>query len=174
MRSLLAMAMGPDQQRLTPAERFNLVAYLDGELNDAEARAIATKLTKSATARREVEALEKTWELLDHLPRPQVSAEFTARTLTEVQQLSVADDRFESVVKQTTQNALRSVLWVVASCLAVGVGYALTQWVWPNPTARVARDLTIAEHLDEYRDVGTFDYLEELAHSPEFSTDADE
>src|SRR4051794_38198681 len=35
-----------DQQRLTTAERENLVAYIDGELNDVEARALATKLTQ--------------------------------------------------------------------------------------------------------------------------------
>ena len=52
---------------------------------------------------------------------------------------------------------------------ALGVGYAITQWVWPNPTERLSRDLSIAEHLDEYRDVGTFEFLEVLVHSPEFS-----
>jgi hypothetical protein len=163
------MATGPDQQRLTPVERANLVAYLDGELNDAEARAISTKLTRSATARRELEALEKTWELLEHLPRPQPSPEFTARTLTEVQKLSQAGDEFESAVKRRAQHALRAVLWMAASMTALGVGYAITQWVWPNPTERLTRDLSIAEHLDEYRDVGTFEFLQELVHSPEFS-----
>ena len=73
---------------MTPAERADLVAYLDGELDDAQSRAIATKLTHSTTARREIEALEKTWELLEYLPRAQAPEDFTARTLTEVQQLA--------------------------------------------------------------------------------------
>jgi anti-sigma factor RsiW len=165
--------MGPDQQRLTSAERSNLVAYLDGELNEAEARAIATKLTKSATARRELELLEKTWELLDHLPRPQASDDFTGRTLTEIQRISTEGGRFESAVRQTTQRVLRVAVWVAVSLLTVGVGYAITHWAWPNPTARLAHDLSIAEHLDEYREVGDFDFLEILAHSSEFGTDAD-
>lgn len=165
--------MGPDQQRLTSAERANLVAYLDGELNEAEAQAIATKLTKSVTARREIEVLEKTWSMLDHLPRPQVSDDFTARTLTEVQRLSTEGDKFESAVRQTTQRFLRVAVWLVVGLLTVGTGYAITQWVWPNPTARLARDLPIAEHLDEYREVGDFELLDILAHSSEFGTDAD-
>ncbi|SIO34318.1 hypothetical protein SAMN05444166_3941 [Singulisphaera sp. GP187] len=165
--------MGPDQQRLTSAERSNLVAYLDGELNEAEAQAIATKLTKSATARREIESLEKTWSMLDHLPRAQASDDFTARTLTEVQRLSTEGGRFESAVRQTTQRVLRAAVWMVVGLLAVGTGYAITQWVWPNPTARLARDLSIAEHLDEYREVGSIELLEILAHSSEFGTDAD-
>ncbi|WP_406701220.1 hypothetical protein V5E97_26575 [Singulisphaera sp. Ch08] len=165
--------MGPDQQRLTSAERSNLVAYLDGELNEAEAQAIATKLTKSATARREIESLEKTWSLLDHLPRGQVSDDFTARTLTEVHRLSTEGGRFESAVRQTTQRVLRVAVWMMVGLLTVGAGFAITQWVWPNPTARLARDLSIAEHLDEYREVDSFELLEILAHSPEFGTGAD-
>lgn len=167
------MSRGPDQLRLTPAERSNLVAYLDGELNEAETRAIATKLTKSATARREIEVLEKTWELLDHLPRPKASEDFTARTLSEVRQLSVAGEKFESALKQTARRGVQVAVWVLASFVAIGVGYAVTQWVWPNPTARLARDLSIAEHLDEYRDVGTFEFLKSLAESPEFGSDRD-
>src|SRR3954451_11306178 len=101
--------MGPDQQRLTPNERADLVAYLDGELGEAESRAIATKLAHSATARREVEFLEKTWELLEYLPRPKASEDFTARTLTEVLNADLMGGRLDSKVSQTLQKALRGV-----------------------------------------------------------------
>ena len=67
------VARRPEQLRLTPDERADLVAYVDGELPETHARSIATKLTHSATARREVEMLQKTWELLDYLPRPEVT-----------------------------------------------------------------------------------------------------
>ena len=60
----------PEQLRLTPDERADLVAFVDGELPEAHSRLISTKLTQSATARREVEMLQKTWEMLDHLPLP--------------------------------------------------------------------------------------------------------
>src|SRR4051794_34751846 len=78
----------PAEQRLSQVERGNLVAYLDGELNEPETRAIATKLTQSVSARREAEALEKTWELLEYLPRPKAGPEFTARTLSEIDRLA--------------------------------------------------------------------------------------
>ncbi len=166
------MAIGPEQ-RLTPAERANLVAYLDGELNEAESRAISTKLTKSATARREVEILEKTWEILDLLPRPKASEDFTARTLHEVEQLSLKGNRIESALLGAGRRVLTTLAWMLASMTMAAAGYALTQWVWPNPSARLARDLSIAEHLDEYRDVGTFQFLKELENSQEFSVDRD-
>ena len=73
------MANRPEQLRLSPDERADLVAYVDGELADARSRVITTKLTMSATARREVEMLRKTWELLDHLPLPEVPEEFASK-----------------------------------------------------------------------------------------------
>ena len=165
--------MALDKLRLSPTERANLVAYLDGELTDAEARAIATTLTSSATARRELEVLEKTWELLDHLPRPKASEQLTARTLTQVQRIGAQGGQIESAFRDVASRVLRIGGVVAASLAACLVGFALTQWVWPNPTARLARELPLVEHLGEYRDVGTFEFLDALAESPEFNSDRD-
>jgi anti-sigma factor RsiW len=159
--------MLPDQQRLSIDERSNLVAYLDGELNDAEARSIATKLTQSMTARREVEALQKTWELLDLLPRAKASEDFASRTLTMATRQ--VDSRTASVASDLARRAGIGLAWALASALLFVLGYFLTLRVWPNPTARLARDLPIAESLDEYRDVGGMEFLEQLDTSPEFN-----
>jgi hypothetical protein len=161
--------VGPDQQRLSPAERANLVAYLDGELGEGEARRIATKLTHSATARREVEVLKGTWDLLDHLPFPRAPEDFTERTLTEARNLAERGGWLETALVLTARRLLWTSAWVAASLAAFGLGLAVTRWVWPDPSARLARDLPLAEHLDEYREVGTFEFLNELANSPEFS-----
>lgn len=160
--------MGAEQQRLTPVERSNLVAYLDGELNEAESRAIATKLTQSPTARREVEVLERTWELLDFLPRAKAPEDFTEKTLTEIRQIDARGGQLETAFMKTAQRVARSAVWVAVTAVSTLIGFALTQWVWPNPSARLASELSIAEHLDEYRDVGNFEFLKELANSPEF------
>jgi len=159
--------MVPDQQRLSIDERANLVAYLDGELNDAEARSIATKLTQSLTARREVDALQKTWELLDFLPRPKATEDFTARTLSMAAQ--ARDGRIASAANDLVRRAGIGLALAFTSALLFVLGYFLALRVWPDPTARLARDLPIAESLDEYRDVGTFEFLEQLDSSPEFN-----
>jgi anti-sigma factor RsiW len=159
--------MVPDQQRLSIDERANLVAYLDGELNDAQTRSIATKLTQSLTARREVEALQKTWEMLDLLPRPKASEDFTARTLSVATQQG--DGRIASAASDVARRIGRGMAWATASALLFVVGYFLTSRVWPNPSARLARDLPIAESLDEYRDVGSFEFLQQLDESSEFN-----
>ncbi len=163
--------MVPDQQRLTPAERADLVAYLDGELDGPRSRAIATKLTHSTTARREIEALEKTWELLEYLPKAKAPEDFTARTLTEVQHLTLRGNRRELAVHDTARRLLTGGVWALGVLLALGLGYAVMRWAWPDPTARLSRDLPIAEHLDEYRDVGSMQFLEKLAETPDFGFD---
>jgi anti-sigma factor RsiW len=159
--------MAPDQQRLTTAERENLVAYLDGELKDVEARALATKLTQSVSARREVEALERAWELLDYLPRPKAPEDFASRTLTQISQLAARDGKMVGLAGRAARRAARLLVCLAVATMTLVLGYVLTRWVWPDRTARLVRDLPLAEHLDEYRDVGSFEFLQQLDQAPE-------
>ena len=106
--------------------------------------------------------------MLDLLPRPKASEDFTARTLSVATQQ--ADGRI-GLGRRRTWPAGSAWAWPgpLASALLFVVGYFLTSRVWPNPTARLARDLPIAESLDEYRDVGSFEFLQQLDESPEFN-----
>ena len=161
--------MGPDQQRLSPDDRSNLVAYLDGELNEAESRVIATKLTQSMTARREAEALRKTWEMLDLLPRAKAPEDFTARTLTIAERKSGRGDRVTSAASDFARKAGVVVAAIAISAALFVLGYLLTFRAWPNPSARLARDLPLAESIDEYRDAGSIEFLDLLDASPDFN-----
>jgi hypothetical protein len=161
----------PDQLRLTPDERDDLVAYVDGELPESHAQTIATKLTKSATARREVEMLEKTWELLDYLPRPEVTEQFSEKTISYIRRLELKGNSWEPILVAWSARLGRIAAYLLIASTFVAAGYALTRWVWPDPTTRLIRDLTMAENLDEYRDVGSFEFLSQLAESPEFGAD---
>lgn len=151
-----------DNQRLTTEERANLVAYLDGELDAEFAQVLATKLTHSTTARREVENLEKTWELLDFLPRPRASAELASRTLTQAHLLDDPGGRLFSSAQNLAGTVLRVTLALSIMVLSLALGYVATRWVWPDSTARLARDLSIAEHLDEYQEVQSLEFLQAL------------
>lgn len=161
--------MVPDQQRLSAEDRSNLVAYLDGELDDAQARSIATKLTQSVTARREVEALRKTWEMLDLLPRSKASESFPSRTLTIAIGAPTAGERMASAAALAGRRIGFGLAWAATSAVLFVLGYFLMLRVWPNPTARLARDLPIAESLDEYRDVGSLEFLDLIDTAPEFN-----
>lgn len=163
--------MGPDSQRLTASERANLVAYLDGELGEEQSQALAAKLTHSISARRETETLERTWELLDFLPRPEGSPDLTARTLSLALGAGTLDDRLVRVAGRTTRVLGRVVLGAAVASVGAGAGFAAVRWAWPDPTARLARDLSLAEHLDAYREVDSFDFLNQLDLSTPFGQD---
>jgi len=162
------MSSGSEHQRLRPEERANLVAYIDGELTEAESRALSTKLTHSPTARREVELLKLTWDALDKLPRPEVGDAFHERTLSYVRAVELGRGaRFAPFFAASGQAAR----W--AACLALflataAAGYAAVRHAWPDPDERLVREMTLAEHLDEYLEVGSFEFLEALKQTPEF------
>lgn len=163
------MADGPEQ-RLSPEERANLAAYLDGELTEDESRAIATKLSLSALARREVDLFKKTWELLDFLPRPAASPLFPQRTLSSIRALESKAESWHQAARSGLDWARRLLVCVAVAAGSAGLGFALTRWAVPDPAARLVHDLSLAEHLEEYEEAGTFDFLEELSKSKEFGS----
>src|SRR5579875_3152629 len=83
----------PQPSPFSEQERADLVAYLDGELSGEAARALEAKLSLDPAARAEAEALRRTWELLDFLPRPQPSPRFTHRTLERLSPLRANEQR---------------------------------------------------------------------------------
>lgn len=161
--------MAPEHQRLSPDERSNLVAYLDGELPEPQALVISNKLTQSVTARREADLLQKAWEMLDHLPRPQASDNFTARTLAEADAVAGRGDRLVSAASEMTRKVLVGAGWVGVAVVLALVGFVITSRLWPNPSARLATDLSIAESIDAYREVGGIEFLRQLDLAPEFN-----
>lgn len=164
------MSSGFDRQRLNPEERANLVAYVDGELTEAEARNLSTKLTHSPTARREVDLLRKTWDALDKLERPHVSEQFHDRTLTYIRSLEIKKaTRFAPLAAPASAALKLSACALVVLAAGAG-GYLAALKFWPDSDARAVRDLTLAEHLDEYLEVGGFEMLDALKNSSEFGS----
>jgi hypothetical protein len=168
----VSVAIRPEQLRLTPDERADLVAFVDGELPEAHSRLMATKLTQSATARREVEMLQKTWELLDHLDRPHATEQFSEKTISCIHRLEMKEHAWEPVVAAWSARLARVLVYLVLAAISLGAGFSFTKLVWPDPTNRLVQDLTLAEHLDEYLEVGSFEFLKELADSNEFGSRA--
>src|SRR5712664_4146291 len=103
-------------------ERDNLTAYLDGELDQQSERALEAMLSVNAEARGEAEALRRTWEMLDYLPRPEPSPEFTHRTL---ERLTVAPAHAAGVkLSGRVRHWFARAAWAAAVVLAVIAGYS--------------------------------------------------
>ena len=117
--------------RLTPADRDNLVAYLDGELDEESSRRVESALAQSNVARTDVEQLARTYELLDLIDRPQASVEFTERTIASVKleqfKPALSQQRWFQQVKRYGQRGL----WTLAIVIAGAIGYSISHLAVP-------------------------------------------
>lgn len=151
--------------RLSAEQRDDLVAYLDGELPDPKSQQIDLVLARSEVARHEVEALARTWEMLDLLPTLKAPPEFTERTMTT---LKVAEVPFDITAQPWFAPLKRSALvavWAVALGLSGWVGFQTTYAWIENPSRRMLEDLPTLQKLDVYQEVESLDFLHKLQQS---------
>src|SRR5262249_16076458 len=130
-----------DKPPMRDDEREDLVAYLDGELEGAARDKIEAKLSIDPAARSEAESLQRTWELLDYLPRPEPSASFPHRPLERIEPLRLSAPRKTG----SGRRWLFRVGWA-AAVVAAGVGgyFGVSALQKPYPTDQeLLRDLRV-------------------------------
>lgn len=151
-------------------DREDLIAYLDGELDDEHSHAVEARLQTDPRARAEAESLKRAWELLDFLPRSEPSPNFTQRTLDRLPSLSGSGKgRPWSRMKA----GLVAVGWVASLFLFALGGYAGFNYVYPRQPndMELIRDLRLLENKPLYDNVEDLDFLKELDH-PELFGDS--
>jgi anti-sigma factor RsiW len=158
------------------ATRADLIAYLDGELDEQAAGQFEARLGRDPALRAEADALKRTWDLLDYLPRPEPSADFASRTLTKVPGLrptAVPSTSASSwpVATRPAGRWTRVALGVAAALLLVLAGYGgsgllLDPAATPRPTdptdEELARDVRLLENLHLYRHADDLNFLHGL------------
>lgn len=142
-------------------DREDLVAYLDGELDAQEARALEARLHLNPEARQEADSLKRAWDMLDYLPRPEPSADFTHRTI----------ERLTAQQMPARRNwrgwAFRAG-WAAGLLFTFIAGFAFTknhlQRRHADLDQHLARDLNLVEHLPAFEHVDDIDFLHKLAN----------
>jgi hypothetical protein len=139
----------------------DLVAYLDGELDDPASRRLEERLATDAAARARLRALATSWDLLDHLPRAALDESFTRTT---VQMVAVAAS--EDVAAETaTAPARRRRRWTAGAIAATAsaiVGFAVVVAAWPDPNDALLRDLPVVKNFELYDVIPRGDAIEFL------------
>jgi anti-sigma factor RsiW len=157
---------------LNEKDRAELVAYLDGELPDEAARAMEARIALDPAVRAEAEALQRTWDLLDFLPRPEPSPSFTARTMSRVGPLSrSAGLRAPRPWWKRLAFAGGWAAAVLAAALGGYLGYGRLVPREPGDEELV-RDLRLIENKRFYDMVGDIDFLNQLDDPDLFGEDA--
>jgi hypothetical protein len=148
--------------RLTTEHRDNLTAYLDGELDESMTQQIETVLAQSTVARNDVEVLAKTYDLLDLLPRPKASNDFSEKTLSIAMLGEVRPDYRRSRWYKLTQRGGRWAGWAVILLAVSAVSFSIARFRIPREDDLLLDDLDVIQHLDEYEAAGSVDFLRRL------------
>jgi anti-sigma factor RsiW len=160
---------------LNEEDREDLVAYLDGELDGQKAQELEAKLNLDPNVRAEAEALRRTWQLLDYLPRPEPSPSFTHRTLERV-----SSQRLRLALPPQRGRWRPWALglgWAAAVLIAAGVGFAGVRLLTrpaPEPAdaeEQLVRDLRVIENRRLYEHADDLRFLRELDQPDLFGDD---
>jgi anti-sigma factor RsiW len=154
---------------LSPEDREDLVAYLDGELRGPRAAALEAKLNQDPNVRAEAESLRQTWELLDYLPRSEPSPEMVRTTMTRISTYIPA-----SADRRGSHTWLRYIGWLAAAFLAGIAGFTAVHLVPHRGAApdsppalsadeAMVRDLSVLENQRLYQHVDDIGFLQHLA-----------
>jgi hypothetical protein len=134
---------------LTDQDREDLVAYLDGELDEERARAVEAKIAVDAHYRAEMAALKQTWELLDHLPRAEPSGTFTHRTL---ERLALTRGAATGIMPAQRRGLVLALTWSAAVLAAAGVSFWVAgRWYPPEPPSVAGNRPAAEEVLKQHR-----------------------
>ncbi len=156
---------------ITPELRDNLVAYLDGELDEVATLEVERTLSESAEIRQEVEALSRTWDLLAELPRVEASNEFTERTLASLEASEEASDRKQPLFGSQARRNLLLASLLAGAILCAAAGFLFTNRAIPQRTDPLVKDLPVIEQLDLYEEAGDLKFLTALSQAGTLAED---
>ena len=175
-----------------------VVAYLDGELDAAAARRVEARIASDPKLRARAEALKRSYDLLDFLPKPEPSPAFAGRTLDRLPAVKsspaappvtvpAAPPSGTGTLVLTPVPPPRSGSWSVALVLLIGLslgaGYlgtaAARTYFFPAPapppdvTADTLpwADYRVVERLPLYAPADDVDFVEKLAEPDRFGDD---
>lgn len=151
----------PESYKLPDEAYEQLVAYLDGELDGETSRELEQRLAEDGEFRRELQQLQRAWDLLDELPRAEVSETFT-QTTVEMVALSAVQELEQEQVQQT-----RAGKWwwggaVGGAIAATAISYwVVSSWL-ARPHEQLLRDLPVIEDVELYRVADSVEFLRQL------------
>ncbi|MBL9094257.1 MAG: hypothetical protein JNL96_23760 [Planctomycetaceae bacterium] len=128
-------------------QQAELHAYLDGELAPDERSRFEQRLAADSQLQAELHRQQRAWDLLDALPRSDVSAKFTQTTVEMI--------ALDAEKELATAEAKPDHRWFDLGLLTGGVlaaalgGFLLTDAIRPRPDDELLRNLPAVRDLDD-------------------------
>jgi hypothetical protein len=166
------MTIDHETQSTAEALDEELIAYLDGELDDAHARQVERRLADDASYRARLTRLQQVWDILDTLGRTEADESFTHSTMAMVAV------RTEGEVDAKVQAARRQRVWgwaavAAAAVLIMGTAFALGRRALNRENDALVRDLAVIERVDPYRNIDSIAFLQRLQQAGLFAGDVE-
>jgi hypothetical protein len=147
-----ASSMG-ETKPISPADREDLVAYLDNEADPLATERVQNLLEQNPAARTEKELLEESWKLLDVLERPHAGPNFKERTA------SMAATELYANIEKSKRWGFH--VWLGAVALGFAVGWVGVAFV-PDRNRETLRMLPVLERYDSLRAGQSIDFVREV------------
>jgi len=138
-----------------------LVAYLDGELDQDTSRQVERRLSKDANFRDQLQQLQRSWDLLDELPSCDVDESFTESTIALVA-VQASDDIQEAETAKEQHDRRSLGAFGVCAALVLLAGFVATRWIAGRENRQLLQDLSVIENVDEYRYADSLEFLQML------------
>ncbi len=127
----------------------DLAAYLDGELSREETLALETRLSTDPALRRELGQLQKTWDMLDVLPRAKADETFSTTTM------GLAADLVKK--EAAARNAFRfsprfitTLAGILLAAASLGAGYFAVTYIAKQPQREMEQELHLLSNFVTY------------------------
>jgi ferric-dicitrate binding protein FerR (iron transport regulator) len=134
-----------------------IVAYLDGEADDSSADAIEQQMARDPAVRREIDSLQRAWDMLELLDMPKPGGDFSRQTV----QLATQSVKADIIPTAHRRSWLVPLLWSSGTVAAFAAGWFFTMGR-PSIDEQINREQPLLEKLDAYRATGDVDFLKKL------------
>jgi len=135
-----------------------LVAYLDGELEDVERQQVERRLADDGEFRGRLKHLQETWDMLDHLTRPDIPNSFT-RTTIEVVAASTERDNLVATQQIARRRSIGRWGGISACVAAAVIGFFVVSQAASRDERILIENLEMVNNIDYYKQIPDVEFL---------------
>lgn len=136
-----------------------LTSYLDDELSTEDRQQVEDRLRADIDFRGRLNQLQRAWDMLDELPKTELTFDFTRSTVEMVATKAAEDAESSHPNRRVKWGLTLGLLGVVLSGAA---GFFVVYTALDSPNRRLMSDMPMLERLDEYRYAEDIQFLEML------------